>query len=72
MNLMIWGCEDSNKHPEYMKPWGCEDARILKSTRSQGYEDVRMRGYKQASTHEHKDIKMRGCEDINKSNISNT
>ena len=34
-------------------------------------EDMRMQGQKQASTHNHKDIKMREYKDINKSNISN-
>ena len=51
-----------------LRIWGCRDASD--GTRTWGYEDVRMRGYKQTSTHEYKDIKMGGCEDINKSNIS--
>ena len=55
--------------PKDKRMWGYEVKS--KHTPTWAYEDVRMQGYKQASTQEHKDIKMRGCEDINKSIISN-
>ena len=38
--MRMWGCEDTNKHTEYMS--------------------LRIRGCEDASTHEDKDLKMRG------------
>ena len=75
---MMWGCEVTSKHT---RTWGYEDAgckweqmnlRIsgCKDVRTQAitleHKDIRMRGYKG-----YKDIRIWGCEDINKSNISN-
>ena len=46
-DMRMWGCEDINKHPEYMnlRIWGCEDLRIQVNTHK--YKDIMMRGYKQ-------------------------
>ena len=49
-DMRIWGCEDNNKHTEYMNvsTRGCEDTRLQESIRKP------------------KDMRMRGCEDTNK------
>ena len=46
-DMKMWGCKDTNKHPEYMnlRVRGCEDEKI------------------KASTHKHKDMRIRGCKD---------
>ena len=62
------GYEVTSKHTPI---WGYEKAAMQATVHETEDEDVRMWGYKQASTHEHKGVKMWGCEDINKSNISN-
>ena len=49
--------------PKDKRMWGYEVKSKL--TPTWAYEDVSMRGYKQASTQEHKDIKMRGYKQVN-------
>ena len=44
---------------------GCKQGHM--NLKIQGYKDARI----QASTDKHKDMRMRGCEDINQSNIQN-
>ena len=64
--MRMWGCDDINKHLEYMnlRIWGFEDSRITASTRSTWnweYEYARMERYQQAHRiHEPKDKRMWG------------
>ena len=45
-DIRMWGCEDTNKHPEYMNLgiWRCEDAGIPTSIYKDNPNDKRMWG----------------------------
>ena len=81
-NMRMWVSEDTNKHIEHtslsIREW--KDMSLLGTTHEP--DDMRMQGYKwghmhlriwgckdamiQASTHEHKDIGIRGCTNTSK------
>ena len=63
-DMRMWGCEDTNKHTEYMnlRIRGCEDTRLETSTHKP--KDMRMWGCEVTNKYlEYMNLKIRGCKD---------